>query len=159
MRRVLLGFVLALVTAALGAASASAHSRETSAPFAAKANAICARAISQAKAAGRIYTFAHPNALFVAALTKGPKWVAVDQATLKALKGLKPGPNDEPGTWKVMLVKHQQATDDLVRAITADRAGRKQAFVDLFTKSSTEGAGFGLRAFTLEIHTCENWVP
>jgi hypothetical protein len=159
MRRVLLGFVLALVTAVLGVANASAHSRDASAPFAAKANAVCAKAISQAKAAGRIYTFAHPKALFAAAVTKGPRWVAVDRATLEALKGLRPGPNDEPGTWKVMLVKHQQATDDLVRAIAADKAGRKQAFVDLFTKSSTEGGAFGLRAFALGIRTCENWVP
>jgi hypothetical protein len=159
MRRVVLGMVLVALATALGSTSASAHAGGPSDAFSTKANAICAKAIGQAKAAGRIYTFAHPNALFAAVKAKGASWVAVDTATLKALKALKPGPSVEPSTWKVMLVKHQQAIDDLVKAIAAARAGKKQAFVDLFTKSSTEGAGFGLRAFTLDLSTCENWVP
>jgi hypothetical protein len=159
MRRVLLGFIVVLVSAALGSSSVSSHSAAASDAFGTKANAICAKAIGQAKAAGRIYTFAHPNALFAAVKAKGASWVAIDTATLKALKALKPGPSVQPDTWKAMLVRHQQAIDDLVKAIVAARAGKKQAFVDLFTRSSTEGAGFGLRAFTLDLSTCENWVP
>jgi len=58
-----------------------------------------------------------------------------------------------------MLAKHQQAIDDLVKAIAAARAGKKQAFADLFTKSSTEAAGFGLRAWSMDLSTCKNWVP
>ena len=159
MRRVLLGMVLVVLVTAVGTTSASAHSGAASDAFGTKANAICAKAIGQAKAAGRIYTFAHPVALFAAVKARGARWVAVDTATLKALKALKPGPSVQPETWKVMLVKHQQAIDDLVKAIAAARAGKKQAFVNLFTKSSTEGGGFGLRAFTLGLGTCENWVP
>jgi len=84
MRRVVLGIVLVLLTAALGGTGAGAHSGAAADAFGTKANAICAKAIGQAKAAGRIYTFAHPAALFAAAKSRGASWVAVDTATLEA---------------------------------------------------------------------------
>jgi hypothetical protein len=160
MTRVSLGLILTLATAVLGTVSAGAQSNAVADDFATKANAICAKAISDSKTAGRIYTFEKPLATFKATATRGPRWVAIDGATLKALAALRPTSAADPfGDWKTMLSKHRQATAELVKAIASARAGAKQAWVDHFTRSSTLGGGFGLRAWGLHLGTCKNWTP
>jgi hypothetical protein len=160
MQRVSLVSMLAALVALLGCASAGAHAGSSAGGFVAKGDAICAKAIRDSKAAGRLYTFANPAATFKATVSKGASWVAIDNATAKALAALKPSSSDDPmGDWKVALTKHQQATAELLKAIASARAGRKQAFVNHFTRSSTLGGGFGLRAWSLNLKSCQNWTP
>jgi hypothetical protein len=142
--------LLALLTAALGTTASSAASSE----FSAKANAICAKAIAQKKAAKYVPP-ADPRAMALAA-ANGAKWLAADNAAYKALKLLK-APTDNADDFKVMLAKRQGAISALVKAVKAAKAGSRATFSALYLKSSTLAGGSGLRAWSMELKACENW--
>jgi hypothetical protein len=146
--------LLALLTAALGTATANATSSAASSGFSAKANAICAKAIAQKKAAKYVPP-ADPRAMAFAA-ANGAKWLAADNAAFKALEVLK-APTDNADDFKVMLTKRQGAIAALVKAVKAAKAGSRATFLPLYLKSSTLAGGSGLRAWSMELKACENW--
>ena len=142
--------LLTLLTAALGTTASSA----ASSGFSGKANAICAKAIAQKKAA-RYVPPADPRAMAFAA-ANGAKWLAADHAAYKALKALE-APADNADDFTVMLAKRQGAIAALVKAVKAAKAGSRATFSTLYLKSSTLAGGSGLRAWSMELKACENW--
>ena len=153
-RIAIVGMFLLVLAAAAGAAGASTNARPASSDFSTKADAICARAIAQKKAAKYVAP-ADPRALTLTA-ANGAKWLASDTAAYKALKALK-APADNADDYKVMLTKRQGAIAALVQAVKAAKAGSRATFATLYLKSSTLAGGSGLRAWGMKLKKCENW--
>jgi hypothetical protein len=157
LKRVSMAFLVALVLAALGAANAGAKPSLTTPQLIKKGDAICAKAIKQMKAAGRVSTLANPAGAMAAAASKGTRWLAVDNATFKALRALQPSSRDAP-EFKIMLASHQAATAELAKAIKAAKAGSASGFATHFEKAAKLAGRFGIHAWGLNFKSCDDWA-
>lgn len=146
--------LLLMLAGALGAAGASANATTAPSDFSRKADAICARAFAQKKAA-KYLPPADPRAMARTA-ANGAKWLASDAAGYKALKLLE-APADQAADYKVMLTKRQGAIAALAQAAKAAKARSRATFSTLFLKSATLAGGSGLRAWAMGLKNCQKW--
>jgi hypothetical protein len=156
-KRISMAFLVALLLAALAAAEAGAKPSETTPQLIRKGDAICARAIKQMKAAGRVGTLANPAAAMAAAASRGSRWLGVDTAAFKALQALHPSSHDA-SEFRTMLASHRGATAELANAIKAAKAGSASGFAAHFEKSATLAGRFGLHAWGLGFKACDDWT-
>ena len=156
LRRLSLLSALVLLVAPLGAGGAPAQSGLSSPQLVKKGDAICAAAIRQMKAAGRITTLQSPLATMKATAARGAKWLAIDATTLKALRALVP-PASDAADYRTMLASHRQSAAELAKSVKAAKEGSVTAFAEHFEKAARLAGRFGLTAWSLEFKTCDDW--
>jgi hypothetical protein len=158
LKRVSIVCMLALLISVLGAASVSAQPSLTTPQLVKQGDAICAKAIKQMKAAGRVSTLEHPTAAMTAAASKGTRWLAVDNSAFKALKALHTSDAGDAAEFNIMLTSHQAATAALAKAVKAAKAGSKAAFMTHFVKAGTLAGRFAIHAWGLDFKQCKDWT-
>ena len=149
LNRASMTFCVALLVGVFGAANASANSSLTKPQYIKQGDAICAKAIAQLKALGRATTMA-------SVASKGPRWLVIDNATLKALHALRPAPADAASV-KVLLAGAQTAMNETANAITAAKAGTTTAFVAHARKSVKLTRHWQSVARSFGFSTCTHW--
>ncbi len=140
---------VALLVVALVASAASASSSLTKPQYIKQADAICAKAIAQTRALGRAGTMA-------SVASKGPHWLTIDNATLKALHALR-APSADAASIKVLLAGAQAAVTETANAVKAARARTVAAFLAHAKQSAKLTRHWHAVAQAFGFKTCTHW--
>lgn len=148
-RATFMTFCVALLGGGFGAANAPASASLTKPQYIKQGDAICAKAIAQFKALG-------PATTMASVASKGTRWLAIDNATLKAMHALRPAPADAASI-KVLLAGAQSAVNETASAIKAAKAGTTTAFVAHAKKSVKLTRHWQSVARAFGFRTCTHW--
>lgn len=140
---------VALLASVVGAGAAAASSSSTKPQYIKQADAICAKAIAQTRALG-------PAGTMASVASKGPHWLTIDNATLKALHALRP-PAAASAAIKVLLAGAQAAVTETANAVKAARAGTAAAFLAHGRQAAKLTRHWQAAARAFGFSTCAHW--
>ena len=147
--RACMAVCVALLVGVVGAGAAGASSNLTKPQYIKQADAICGKAIAQTRALG-------PAGTMASVASKGPHWLTIDNATLKALHALR-APSANSSAIKVLLAGAQAAVTETANAIKAARAGSAAAFLAHGGQAAKLTKHWQAAARRFGFTTCTHW--